>query len=313
MAKQENSMIRNLFLYYFRLFKKGIKQRGLLGVISLVAFSSFSLLSTMLKFIINRSGKEYGIRCLRKLKITMKIIHNYIKVKSLATLQQHFILTEEVFKVPKSLKGEIVECGCYNGSTTVTLSLACALTNRRLVVCDSFEGLPSPRDDEKYEIQADSADYYLWEQGEFNSEGGLQGVKETVKKYGNIELCQFIKGYFKDTLRNLSVDSIVFVFEDADIASSVEDCLRYLWPKLQEGCKFYSHEPWSINVVSLFYDKKWWKENLNMHPPGFYGSGYGIVVSGRYSNIGYAKKFDVEKIKKHGKKILQLGSKGFEE
>lgn len=214
--------------------------------------------------------------------------------------------------MPKTLKGEVVECGCYNGASTVNLSLACTLTNRRLIVCDSFEGLPNPKDGENHDIHAHSTNYYVWEEGEFSSEGGLEGVKKNVEKFGNIEVCQFVKGYFKDTLKDINTDSVVLVFEDADVASSVEDCLRYLWPKLQEGCKFYSHEPWSINVVSLFYDKEWWENNLTTHPPGFWGSGYGTIAGLNYSNIGYAKKFSADKIKERGRKIVHNGSKGFE-
>lgn len=268
----------------------------------------FDNLFIIFNFVATKVGREYGITRLQKLKLARRIIKNHRKTKSLTTWQQHLLLVEEIFRVPKSLKGDIVECGCYSGASTVNLSLACALTNRRLIVCDSFEGLPTPKDDEKYEVRPHSIDYYVWEEGDFSSEGGLDTVKKNIEKFGNIEVCQFVKGYYKDTLKKINTDSIVLIFEDCDLPSSVEDCLLYLWPKIQEGCKFYCHEPWSFNVVSLFYDKKWWKNNLNMPPPGFYGSGFGIKP---YSNIGYAIKHDVEKIKKCGKKLVHLGSKGF--
>lgn len=276
-------------------------------------FRFLSSLYFLLKFIANSAGREYGISHLQKLKLARRIIQNNKKIKSLTSWQQHVLLVEEIFRVPKSLKGQVVECGCYEGASTVNLSLTCALTNRRLIVCDSFEGLPKPKDSEKYEINAGSIDdYYLWEEGEFSTEGGLDAVKKNVSKFGNIQVCQFVKGYFKDTLKDIDSESIVLVFEDADMRSSVEDCLRYLWPKLQEGCKFYSHEPWSINIVSLFFDKEWWQDNLKIDPPGFDGSGRGIIAGLGYSNIGYAKKFDAEKIKERGKKKVHLGSKGFE-
>ena len=276
-------------------------------------YSLPSNLYLILKFIANNIGREYGINHLQKLRLARRIIKNNEKIKSLTSWQQHVLLVEEIFRLPKSLKGDVVECGCYEGASSVNLSLACALTNRRLIVCDSFEGLPKPKDDEKYEINAgSSADYYIWEEGEFSIEGGLDTVKKNVSKFGNIKVCQFVKGYFEDTLKDIDSESIVLVFEDADVRSSVEDCLRYLWPKLQEGCKFYSHEPWSVNVVSLFFDKKWWQDNLKAEPPGFDGSGRGILAGLSYSMVGYAKKFDAEKIKKHGKKKVHLGSKGFE-
>lgn len=266
----------------------------------------------LFKFISNKAGKEYGISHLQKLKLARRIIRNNKRIYSLTTWQQSLLLVEEIINVPKSLKGDIVECGCYNGASTINLSLACALTNRRLIVCDSFEGLPTPKDSEKYEINAGSVDdYFLWEEGEFSSEGGLDAVKKNIDKLGNIEVCKFVKGYFKDTLKDIDSDFIVLIFEDADLESSVEDCLRYLWPKLQEGCKFYCHEPWSIHIVSLFFDEKWWKKNLNTHPPGFDGSGRGIITGLGYSNIGYSKKFNANKIKEHGKKRIYHGTKDF--
>ncbi|OGX16849.1 MAG: hypothetical protein A3K83_04200 [Omnitrophica WOR_2 bacterium RBG_13_44_8b] len=92
------------------------------------------------------------------------------------------------------------------------------------------------------------------------------------------------------------------IFEDADLASSVEDCLRYLWPKLREGCKFFSHEPWSKEIVSLFFNKKWWKEELMTEPPGFWGSGR------IFPGIGFAMKFDE---KSDEKKILTCAKQFF--
>lgn len=261
------------------------------------------------KFIGNAAGKEYGVGHLQKMRLTAKVIRNRRRLRTLSSWQQHILLIEEILRVPKSLRGDVVECGCFDGSSTVSLSLACALTHRWLIVCDSFEGLPTVKEEEKYDIQANSREYYAWEEGDFTLERGLDGVKKNVESFGNIRVCKFVKGYFKDTLKDIPTDSIVFIFEDVVLISSVEDCLRHLWPKLQNGCKFYSHEPWSTNVVSLFFDRVWWKYNLNMEPPGFWGSGDGLRVGLRPSFMGYAEKFDPDEIKKHGTRIVQDGLK----
>ncbi len=265
-------------------------------------------------FILNRAGREYGIGPVKKLLLTIKVLRNHRKYNPLSTWQQHLLLVEEILSVPKSVKGDVVECGCFDGSTTVSMSLACAMTNRRLFVCDSFEGIPEPKADEKFVIHGASVDYYIWEEGEFRSHGGLDLVKKNVEKSGDINACVFVKGYFSDTLKDLDTDSIVLIFEDADLVSSVKDCIQHLWPKLQMDCKFYCHEPWSIDVVSLFYNKDWWQENVDNTPPGFFGSGRGVMVGLRYyPGIGYATKFDVERIKQEGNKIVHAGSRGFED
>lgn len=263
-------------------------------------------------FIFNSSGKEYGIFFFYKIYIVLKVILNFFHVKSLTDPVQQLMMIEEILRIPKSIKGDIVECGCYNGASTINLSMACAGTKRKLFVCDSFEGLPPPKEDEKYDIDAnDSSNFYHWEEGEFTSDGGMEGVKTMVTKYGNISVCEFVKGYFCDSLKSIKTDSVVMVFEDADLASSVADCLLYLWPKLQEDCKFYCHEPWSVNVVALFYDKEWWRDNFSSETPGFLGSGAGIIKAGFYTNIGYAKKVNLQKIIADGQKKMHSGTKGF--
>jgi O-methyltransferase len=263
-------------------------------------------------FIFNCSGREYHIGIFRKIYIVVTVILNAMRVRSLTDPLQQLLIIDEVFKIPGEIKGDIVECGCYNGASTICLSLACALTKRKLFVCDSFAGLPDPGENEKYDVYVNKdLKYYQWEKGNFASEGGMDGVKKNVARYGNIEVCEFVKGYFCNTLKEIKTESIVMVFEDADLASSVRDCLVHLWPKLRENCKFYCHEPWSANIVALFYDKSFWNKEFLSQPPGFFGSGYGITRAGYYTNIGYAIKTDVKKILLSGKKITHTDLKGY--
>jgi hypothetical protein len=127
--------------------------------------------------------------------------------------------------------------------------------------------------------------------------------------YGDISVCEFVVGYFAESLRTLNVERIAFVFEDADLASSVESCIIHLWPRMPEGGRFYSHEPWSEHVVALFYDRDWWRSTFNSHIPGFYGSGKGILAGLEYSGIGYTEKYDLERLKRAGRKRIRDGSR----
>ena len=269
-------------------------------------------IAVVTRFISSDAGNDYGITRLRKLKLVKQFRRNNRKLKSRSSWLQHLWMAEAIFRVPKSLRGDVVECGCFNGASTASLSLACALTNRRLFVCDSFEGLPSPKAGEEHTVVRDSrkttGEYYRWQKGEYASEGGLEKVKENMTRYGIIDVCRFVKGYFTDTLKDINTDSIVFVFEDADLLTSVEDCLRYLWPKMQQNCIFCSHEPWSFEIVSLFYNRKWWQENLKEEPPGFFGSGDGVVPG-----LGCAKKVPRKKdLIETGTKIAaEFGTKEF--
>lgn len=276
-------------------------------------YDVFSFLYVFI-FVMNRAGKQYGVSRWKKLRLAVKILRNHSKISALTTWQQHLLLVEEILKVPADVRGDVVECGCFNGSSSVVLSLACGLIGRRLFVCDSFEGLPPPKEDEKHTYHSATAESYDWQEGEFSSQGGIGTVRNNITKYGNIEACTFVKGFFEDTLKDIETDAVVLVFEDADLVSSVEDCLKYLWPKLQDNCLFFCHEPWSIDVVGIFYNQDWWQKNLNTTPPGFYGSGQGVVVKSRYYRaIGYTRKFDPEKARQEGKRRVHAGSMGFGE
>ncbi len=252
----------------------------------------------LLRFVIGGAGASHGVGPVRRLRMALKIRRNASSIESMSTWRQHLIMVEDILRIPKELEGDVVECGCFNGSSTANLSLACAATHRRLFVCDSFEGLSKPREDEKDEAPSGFSRHWTYAEGDLSSEGGVEGVKANVARYGDVSCCTFVKGFFEDTLPDIDAKSVVLVFEDADLRSSTEDCVQALWPKLQDGCKFYCHEPFSTRVVSLFYDDAWWKENLDTTAPGFFGSGGGIIEVLFTSGLGYARKLDIEKAKR---------------
>ena len=51
----------------------------------------------------------------------------------------------------------------------------------------------------------------------------------------------------------------------------------------------------------------WGQENLGEPPPGYIGSGRGLLGM----KIGYARKVSAEAVKRRGKKIAHMGSTGF--
>jgi hypothetical protein len=263
-------------------------------------------LGLVLRFVFGPAGREYGIGPLRKLWLAARVIRNNRKLRPMSSTREHLLLIEQILRVPKSTPGDVVECGCFNGGSSANLSLACALTNRRLLVCDSFEGLPTPQHHERYVIRSQDR-YYRWSECDYEAEGGLEGVKARIRRFGDIDACRFVKGYFEDTLAHLETDSIVLVFEDADLPSSVYQTLLHLWPKLQEGCRFYSHEPWSVQVVSLFYDVPFWQRHFGTFPPGFYGAANPDTTDAILVGVGYAEKVDAAQIVESGRSVVDAG------
>lgn len=155
-----------------------------------------------------------------------------------------------------------------------SLSLACALTNRRLVVFDSFEGLPEP---EEAVHTFDTGKPLPYQRGQLA--GATEEVKANVARFGDIRVCEFVKGYFGCTLtKRDNAERFVLIFEDADLPQSVRDVLRGAWQKLQPGGVFFCHEARDREVVDIFFDQQWWAQTIGEKAPGFNGSGVGMMT-----------------------------------
>lgn len=158
--------------------------------------------------------------------------------------------------IPPSKKGCIVEAGCYKGGGTAKFSIAAKLANRQLVIFDSFQGHPESEQQFK--------------QGSYC--GSLDEVKSNVEKYGEIEVCRFIKGWFKDTLPDFS-DKICAAFLDVDLSSSTRTCLKYLYPLIIPGGILYSHDGDFAPVIAVYGDDEFWKKEVGCPRPFIEGLG----------------------------------------
>lgn len=121
--------------------------------------------------------------------------------------------------------------------------------------------------------------------------GNLKEVSENMRRFGCIEICSFVKGYFEETLPRLDIPPLVMVFLDVDLKTSLKTCLKYLWSKLVPGSRLYSHEAQDLDFVSLFFDKEWWSSMFGQPAPGFIGAGTGLPLRrGIGSGIGFVIK-----------------------
>ena len=230
-------------------------------------------------------GKDYHVGYLKKISLARSFRRNTRKIQTASSWLEHLEMATEILKIEPSMKGHIIECGCFRGGSTANLSLVCSLVNRRLIVCDSFQGLPEPEKSDHYHYLLHSSRHIEYERGQY--EGSLEEVKKNITKYGSIDVCEFVPGYFEDTLSNLTED-FVFVFLDVDLISSLKTCLINIWPHLQDGCKLFSHEAQNLAFISLFFDKEWWQNNLKLPPPGFIGAGIGLPLVIRSGcSLGY--------------------------
>jgi hypothetical protein len=200
-------------------------------------------------------------------------------------------MATELLKVPRKVDGDVVECGSFKGGSAANLSLVCELIGRTLHVYDSFEGLPEPSPSDREHVIPEDASIHTYEAGAFA--GTLDEVKENISHWGSIKVCRFHPGFFDKTLPDHS-DPCILVFVDVDFRESLEPCLRYLWPKLQDGCRFFTHEAGHMEIASIFFDTEWWANSIKGYPPGLVGAGSGIGLHlgrGKFtSDLGYAIK-----------------------
>jgi hypothetical protein len=231
-------------------------------------------LAALLPYVLDPNrGRNYGIGLFAKLKLLWQLWRNSNQPGSSSTFFEHVFLASRLFEIPKEVAGSVAEFGCYKGFSSASLSLACALTGRRLVVFDSFQGLPEPRESvHNFESGLEVG----YQQGQYS--GTLEEVRRNVERSGDIGVCEFVPGYFDATLPERDPgERFVMIFEDADLPQSVRSVILGAWKKLQPGCTFFCHEARDREVVNLFFDERWWQETLGEPSPGFIGSGSGVM------------------------------------
>lgn len=154
--------------------------------------------------------------------------HTMIGLKRLDNLQ---FCIEDVLK--NNVSGDFIETGVWRGGASIFMRLLLreyGVKNKIVYVSDSFEGLPKP-DPEKY--PADKNDTHYQQEPLRVSQ---EQVEQNFKKYGVLdEQVKFLKGWFKDTMKNTSFEKLSILRLDGDMYSSTWDVLENLYHKVSSG------------------------------------------------------------------------------
>ena len=238
------------------------------------------------EFINSDIGNKYNLDSRDKQKIINRIKLALKKIDSATSINVHLELGKQILSLDKK-DGYIVECGSFKGATTISLSIFSKIVGKKLIIYDSFEGLPKDID------QIQQRNYpYLKLTGKYKEgmyEGNLEEVKQNVNHFGEIDLCDFRKGFFENTMKSHK-EIINFLFLDVDLVSSTKDCMKHLWKYIEDDAYIYSDDACDIDVVKFWYDNQWWKENHLCEAPGYIGSGCGIPLGGKFSSLGFTVK-----------------------
>lgn len=127
----------------------------------------------------------------------------------------------------KDIGGDILECGCFFGYSSSCLSWACHYLGHRLIVADSFQGLPHEGGQDYYKMHDFKAD--------------LDIVRNNIAKFGKINCVDFIPGWFNESLKGFS-RPISVLWMDVDLESSTLDVLNNTFNQLVPGGIIFSHE-----------------------------------------------------------------------
>jgi O-methyltransferase len=157
-----------------------------------------------------------------------RVAHTMIGQVRLRNLR---VLAEQV--LADGVRGDFIETGVWRGGACILLRAvlkAHGVTDRRVFVADSFEGLPTP-DPAHYPADA-SDEHHRFEELAVS----LEEVKANFARYGLLdEQVVFLKGWFKDTLPAAPIDRLAVLRLDGDMYESSIDALRNLYDKVSLG------------------------------------------------------------------------------
>jgi len=150
----------------------------------------------------------------------------------------------------------VVECGAGPGGSTVKLSHFVAAVQGRLLVFDSFRGMPENQE----VVQHLDGRPMRYRPGAFV--GRIGAVRRALARHGVPEVCTLVKGDFADTLAEPVVCDVAFL--DVDLVASTRRCLAGL--RLRPGGVLFSQDGHIKQVVELLSTAGTWPGGMPVIP-----------------------------------------------
>lgn len=135
------------------------------------------------------------------------------------------ILTELQSILGNGVEGDIVEFGCYEGTTSLFLQRMLTKSSKVLHVYDSFEGLPEKTDEDISPI------------GLQFTAGKLNASKKNFInnfKKASLPLPIIHKNWFKNFRTQDLPNTVALAFLDGDFYESINDSIRLIEPSLKQ-------------------------------------------------------------------------------
>jgi len=157
-----------------------------------------------------------------------------------------YFLSQRI-KLTDNLEGDVVECGVYEGASSLLMFKQLKGTNKKLHLFDSFEGLSIP----------EAVDSNYWAEGDLSV--SEQTVRNNLPKSENI---LYYKGWIPDKFNMVNEIKFSFVHLDVDLYQPTHDSLRFFYSKMVVGgiilCDDYGFDscPGAKKALDEFFSNK---------------------------------------------------------
>lgn len=138
------------------------------------------------------------------------------------------ILKELDRALSQNVSGDVVELGCYEGTSALFLQQLLTLrsSDKKLYLYDSFEGLPDKTTPDH------SAAGQAFRRGELKA-SRARLLKNFVK--ADLPMPEVVRAWFYELDPKDLPDKIALAFLDGDFYESIMDSLKLVWPKMTAG------------------------------------------------------------------------------
>ncbi len=137
------------------------------------------------------------------------------------------------FVIKQDIPGDIIETGVWRGGACIMARAvlhAYDVKDRKVIACDSFEGLPPPNA-EKFPADSGALFHHYTDLSV-----SLETVKSNFAKFNLLDdQVVFLKGWFKDTMPTVKSEKISVLRLDGDMYESTIDPLIHLYDRIPDG------------------------------------------------------------------------------
>jgi O-methyltransferase len=213
-----------------------------------------------------RAGYPIDLPLAERLRLVARFLRITNHVRTYHTQAEMLTVADRVLRLAGRPGLTVLEAGAGKGGGTAKLSLVARIAGARLVVCDSFRGMPP--NDERHET--------IWGRRTEFREGAFRGtarlVERTIARFGAPEVCELVKGWFADTLPGLK-RTLDVVLLDVDLAGSTRECVRWLYPRIRPGGVLLSQDGHLRATIELLGAARFWCDEVGVPPPAIQGLG----------------------------------------